>query len=665
MNDDYYITCTDTILEMDLFPDAESLDTFSELQQEEQRLREELIFSSADININRFLQEGENQSSSGIDSVSPFHIEFNNESLSHSPSSMFMIQNENSTSSASSSVDIDLDIGNNQIPNNATTFVDTFTLSPCMDSPPLTPPEVKVDITAHGQTNLVFTSSVNTLGTSIRAVNDMNLPKLIPALKSNKRGRSASHDDSPDVQALKRHIRMIRNRESASLSRKKKKEYVTGLEDRIKGLEKENEGLKRENIFLRSKLQQNGIKLGAEKKKSHVVGGVVAKVALLGLFGFVMINFNSNPRPTHPMEHSNVSDFSRTLTKLRLAEASEGEDHTVTPLLAHQQRFIPRAGDIDLNYTKSSKSKSFTLENINSASDGTYGSLSNISHIAIGTANSSMHENSSSIIGKPMSYLNGTAYNNQTHQVRQTPTSTRDGNTSSVVVNNNVKRERERSNSSRWRSRGISNKKKMTGWPSSSLKSANWVFPPFMGSTGVSNSSNPQHTTNRCPNPFNKTESMRVKNDLEDIFGKGKFSQKKYKTSQAKISPVLKLEPIVYSLISHNMDASKNIIPRAENSDLNKGLAVYDGEKKRFSTILEKLERREDTFYVVSLASDNQLLLSAKASNESSRPKMTLLLPWRNETLNEDMILQIDCEVFQVFNLNDEKRKPKRQRSSA
>lgn len=117
------------------------------------------------------------------------------------------------------------------------------------------------------------------------------------------------------------------------------------------------------------------------------------------------------------------------------------------------------------------------------------------------------------------------------------------------------------------------------------------------------------------------------------------------------------------------------------------GLAVYDGEKKRFSTILEKLERREDTFYVVSLASDNQLLLSAKASNESSRPKMTLLLPWRNglwypfylsnvimilidwfpclETLNEDMILQIDCEVFQVFNLNDEKRKPKRQRSSA
>lgn len=68
-------------LEMDLFPDAESLDTFSELQQEEQRLREELIFSSADININRFLQEGENQSSSGIDSVSPFHIEFNNEVL--------------------------------------------------------------------------------------------------------------------------------------------------------------------------------------------------------------------------------------------------------------------------------------------------------------------------------------------------------------------------------------------------------------------------------------------------------------------------------------------------------------------------------------------------------------------------------------------------------
>lgn len=37
---------------------------------------------------------------------------------------------------------------------------------------------------------------------------------------------------------------MIRNREAASLSRKKKKEYVTSLEEKISILEKENLDLK-------------------------------------------------------------------------------------------------------------------------------------------------------------------------------------------------------------------------------------------------------------------------------------------------------------------------------------------------------------------------------------------------------------------------------------
>jgi hypothetical protein len=74
------------------------------------------------------------------------------------------------------------------------------------------------------------------------------------------------------------------------------------------------------------------------------------------------------------------------------------------------------------------------------------------------------------------------------------------------------------------------------------------------------------------------------------------------------------------------------------------GLTLYEGEKKKYSNILEKLERREDTFYVVSLAPQNQLLLSAKASNESSRPKMTLLLPWRNG--NENLYCLLFSNLF-------------------
>ena len=82
---------------------------------------------------------------------------------------------------------------------------------------------------------------------------------------------------------------MIKNRESACLSRKKKKEYVTALENTIAELNRENQKLKQENAVLREKVSQ--LEKGPDMNNKTLIGYIPKKNATLFVI-LLIVSFN-------------------------------------------------------------------------------------------------------------------------------------------------------------------------------------------------------------------------------------------------------------------------------------------------------------------------------------------------------------------------------------
>ena len=95
-----------------------------------------------------------------------------------------------------------------------------------------------------------------------------------------------------EIKAIKRQQRMIKNRESACLSRKKKKEYVTSLEKQISDLQEENRQLKCENAALKKRLSATEEMTGASKKFGNLNLGINKKNTAVFLAMVLMVSLN-------------------------------------------------------------------------------------------------------------------------------------------------------------------------------------------------------------------------------------------------------------------------------------------------------------------------------------------------------------------------------------
>lgn len=91
-----------------------------------------------------------------------------------------------------------------------------------------------------------------------------------------------------DAKAIKRQQRMIKNRESACLSRKKRKEYLQKLEQDVKELADENTRLKQENAQLRQRVVQ----LEGQVQKKHSVPSARKTTAVMAIMFLLTLNFS-------------------------------------------------------------------------------------------------------------------------------------------------------------------------------------------------------------------------------------------------------------------------------------------------------------------------------------------------------------------------------------
>ncbi|XP_060889157.1 cyclic AMP-dependent transcription factor ATF-6 alpha [Labrus mixtus] len=154
-----------------------------------------------------------------------------------------------------------------------------------------------------------------------------------------------------------------------------------------------------------------------------------------------------------------------------------------------------------------------------------------------------------------------------------------------------------------------------------------------------------------CQPPINRTKCLELAHELRGWVHRHEVQQTKTRRmSNGNHKPTRTI------LKTQNKEAQRAEIVTVQYTETteqkNPGseLQVYYAPHHTYSDFFDEINRRGDTFYVVSFRRDH-LLLPATSHNKGSRPKMSVVLPAMN--INDSIIrdkdyevmMQIDCEV--------------------
>ncbi|XP_059495360.1 cyclic AMP-dependent transcription factor ATF-6 beta isoform X2 [Stegostoma tigrinum] len=150
---------------------------------------------------------------------------------------------------------------------------------------------------------------------------------------------------------------------------------------------------------------------------------------------------------------------------------------------------------------------------------------------------------------------------------------------------------------------------------------------------------------------FNKTESLRLADELRGWVHRHQIERTKSNEKpkrQKKFKQGMRAQQRKISLSRFISVHSAEASTRLTSSQLQ----VYQSPEQSYYDFMDAIDRREDTFYVVSFRRDH-LLLPAISHNKTNRPRMSLVMPamavnesLHNTTRGYEVMMQIDCEVM-------------------